>query len=763
MRDPIKSFEEIKSSFKLYVQTKFATQFDSIERERNDLLGTEGIVYQQPWVELVQKYKSSGKKIKDLTANDLNGLSDDQVEDFQSFIQSGLITDEKIALYKHQYQMLYKSLTGQNVVITSGTGSGKTEAFLIPLFAYLVKESSSWKDPKKNHPNLNDWWKNEKWQKSCRKEKNNGLRTSYRASQREHETRNSAVRALILYPMNALVEDQLSRLRKSLTSDKAEKWFQDKRGGNRFYFGRYTGMTPVPGDEYKIRSPNTNKINELAGILKEQNRQQEELKVEKNKDKKEKLQYSFPVIERAEMRSRWDMQDNPPDILITNYSMLSVMMMRKTDEQVFEKTKEWLEKDRENHIFHLIVDELHMYRGTSGAEVAYLIRLLLFRLGLKPNSHQLRILASSASLNSNEPKSFRFLKDFFGTKWNADQIVQGSIDYPKQSDLSVSNLPEKIFEEYPSKKEDKEEKNKFFNRLSKHFNIDDKEKLIYYIKSIVQNSFYAQNNGNRIKQSIPLKSLSKKIFGKTSEECIAGLFRFLSDEKKDTDPSFRFHLFFKNIEGLWACADPKCYTEQENEERKRSVGKLYLKNPELACEKGHRVFETLYCEHCGTLFLGGVRLFREQEPGIQELLQTNPNIEKIPDEYITPFVNQRSYKDYALFWPCPNGKIKEKTWTPHLVQGLKEEKKKKARWCPATLDTITGRTKLEHTEGKNKIRGYLFCIEEDIQKQSNIMALASICPSCDADYSKSKLKTPIRGFRTGFFKNDTNSNKRIIL
>jgi DEAD/DEAH box helicase domain-containing protein len=83
-----------------------------------------------------------------------------------------------------------------------------------------------------------------------------------------------------------------------------------------------------------------------------------------------------------------------PDILITNYSMLSIMMMREADQNIFDKTREWLKK--EGSIFHLIVDELHLYRGTAGTEVAYLLRLLLNRLNLTPDSPKLRELASSA-------------------------------------------------------------------------------------------------------------------------------------------------------------------------------------------------------------------------------------------------------------------------------------------------------------------------------------------------------------------------------
>ncbi len=79
------------------------------------------------------------------------------------------------------------------------------------------------------------------------------------------------------------------------------------------------------------------------------------------------------------MWSRWDMQDSPPDVLITNYSMLNIMLMRSVEASVFDFTRQWLADDP-TRVFHLIVDELHSYRGTPGTEVAYLIRVLLARL-----------------------------------------------------------------------------------------------------------------------------------------------------------------------------------------------------------------------------------------------------------------------------------------------------------------------------------------------------------------------------------------------
>ena len=83
----------------------------------------------------------------------------------------------------------------------------------------------------------------------------------------------------------------------------------------------------------------------------------------------------FQSLNGSEMWSRWDMQDHPPDILITNYSMLNIMLMRGVESAIFDQTRQWLNSDK-SHLFHLVVDELHTYRGTPGTEVAYLIRSL---------------------------------------------------------------------------------------------------------------------------------------------------------------------------------------------------------------------------------------------------------------------------------------------------------------------------------------------------------------------------------------------------
>ena len=121
------------------------------------------------------------------------------------------------------------------------------------------------------------------------------------------------------------------------------------------------------------------------------------------------LLYHIPCMEpdNAEMWDRFSMQEKAPDILITNYSMLNVMLMRENEANIFNETRKWLEEDK-SHVFHLIIDELHTYRGTAGTEVAYLLRILLDRLGLNPESQQVQFLATSASMEENN-QSLDFL------------------------------------------------------------------------------------------------------------------------------------------------------------------------------------------------------------------------------------------------------------------------------------------------------------------------------------------------------------------
>ena len=764
MRDPVGAHKRITKSVTSYIETAFATRFPSLEAERRTLLQRPTALSQEPWIEPLPRYVSSEKRIDEVGADDLPGLTPQAAEDFRSLASRGLIGD--FTLHQHQVDMLRKSLSGQSCVITAGTGSGKTESFLLPLFAYLAEESASWSPPNTPPPQHDDWWWNDDWKDQCVPlvDSQRRWQRSLRVPQRAHETRPAAVRALIVYPMNALVEDQLSRLRRALDSPEARSWLADNRGGNRIYFGRYNSSTPVPGHEYRKpnqngqQSPDSTRIERLVDTLRAADRAAQVADEYSRMPSKEDVRYFFQRLDGSEMRSRWDMQDAPPDILITNFSMLSIMLMRDTDRGIFEQTRQWLEQD--GSVFHLIVDELHLYRGTSGTEVAYLLRLLLSRLGLKPGHPKLKILASSASLEPDDPDSLRYLSEFFGVDWTADQVIPG---HPAPIPLAPST---------PLQAEP-------FATVGRLVDSDDQEEVDGAIDALASNLGESGNGSPQDRfarsletrasdlaarmiracvmdeqvRAVPLSHFGREIFGECPdpEASTRGLLYARGTTDTADLPSFRLHLFFRNVEGVWACTSPQCPSGTSPTDG-RTAGPLFL-DSRVLCEgptQRHRVLELLYCEQCGTTLFGGNRMTLADGGG-WELLTADPDIEGIPDRQAARFIDRRTYGEFALFWPSGDSTIHRDAarWRqPTLEPGQKVD----ARWVPATLDSLSGRVVLGASPGDGTVRGFLYMLAGSA-KPALVGALAATCPSCGEDYShRLYRKSPLRGFRTGFSK-----------
>ena len=472
----------------------------------------------------------------------------------------------------HQERALLEAHKNRrHIIATTGTGSGKTECFLLPVVADLVEESKNWKQDRKR-----------------------------------------AVRALVLYPLNALAEDQMIRLRKALNSksaikDGARDWLDQNRSGHRFYFGRYTGKTPGSGkkdvSKIKLRRDQLNLAWDSA------------VKTFSTSGIEDALYHSTSMeSDSAEIWDRWSMQERPPDILITNYSMLNIMLLRGYEDAIFEKTREWLSEDEKN-VFHLVVDEMHTYRGTAGTEVAYLLRLLLSRLGLTPDSKQVQFLASSASMQEND-KTKDYVCGFFGVdrdEYDNKFVMLSnpghSIVKKPETHLPVSKLVElsrayeaaenlgqvKCFQDFILGVDCKS-----LEELDKKFNLADW--LIYGLQDdggtlVAKNSF----------------ALSRVLFGgeQYAEVALEGLLLLLSEIKEKTNVpvrSIRGHFFFRNIDGLWACADRDC-TElaPEYQWEGRKIGKLY-RSPRSYCKCGCKVLEVILCRNCGEVFLGGYLL-----------------------------------------------------------------------------------------------------------------------------------------------------------
>ena len=195
--------------------------------------------------------------------------------------------------YTHQVEA-WRALAAPEaraVVVSAGTGAGKTECFLVPILDDLVR----------------------------------------------HRGERSGVQALFLYPLNALIESQRQRL---------SAWTQPLGGDVRYCL--YNGQT------------------------------------QREAPAAERAQYPEEVRDRARLR------ENPPELLITNATMLEYMLVRPDDAPILEKSK--------GSLRYLVIDEAHTYVGSMAAELTLLLRRVMRAFGVTPD--QVRVVATSATLAS---------------------------------------------------------------------------------------------------------------------------------------------------------------------------------------------------------------------------------------------------------------------------------------------------------------------------------------------------------------------------
>ena len=239
-------------------------------------------------------------------------------------------------LYQHQREAIELAARGDTrppvVVVRAGTGMGKTEAFLLPLL--------------------------------------NGIYSKPRRGPAR------GVRAIVLYPMNALVNDQVQRL---------HGWLYGQSDCRLFHF---TGETP--------------------------------------EDKRAADRAGYPPCDDgSRIRTREDARASPPDLLVTNYSMLEYMLIRPQDAPFFGADLQ-----------AVVLDEMHLYSGTLAAEIALLLRRVLIRAGKNPD--EILFLGASATLGGDLKT---FSADLFSRSASDVHLLDGKRSRPRLAELVAPARP----------------------------------------------------------------------------------------------------------------------------------------------------------------------------------------------------------------------------------------------------------------------------------------------------------------------------------
>ncbi len=790
MFDPIGGFDRMIEQFLVYLDTAYRIDDPTVSATRRSLLTSAGQLALDPIFETVPRYRGAGHGLEtliDTPDGKLPGFERHQREAFVELALAGLFDRDKESKvlkgayepYLHQIQMLTKGVSdGTPGIVTSGTGSGKTESFMLPILAQLAKEATTWPAP--NAP-VDDTWIGD-----------DGKFVHHR--RHEHPGRPKAIRALILYPLNALVEDQMVRLRKALDSQDAQEVMAKHFKGNRIFFGRYTGKSPVTGFETHPRRSNDKgwkKRNRRARTeLRDELRRYQSIHARLDADTDPDLRYIFPSTNGSELITRWDMQATPPDILVTNQSILNAMLVREVESRILSDTREWLTAD-DNARFYLVLDELHLIRGSAGAEMAGMLKVLLERLGLADpaHAHKLRILSSSASLpvdGDNTAASIEYLKNMFGDAGTAgakdlDEAWKGSVvtgvtvpvDHPERrpSREALVELAQAL-KTIDYKKDPAGILEKFIAaaRSIDGGAQDVSADLMLEATSVASSMLdFAMQDKSKPGSKRPrsVKEIGEILFEEDDRDAVRGLLalRAIPDLPESVLPphlrpsgratvglpGFRMHTFVRNIEGLFASV------------AMGDGGRVAWGKPSI--ERGQdydwtlgsrkRLFEMLYCEACGDLYLGGKR--GEVEPGKSarvSLLPAPQELEKLPESASSLRFEDASYREFALFWPYQSTPERE----------IRHERSP-YEWKPGYLDPRTGI--VSDTPHDDAVRGHLLRWRGPDKFQSRDMeddgtAVPFCCAKCGTDYSgryrqpNSKKRegrlSPIRSFRTGFGK-----------
>lgn len=532
--DPVTAANHVASWYRRFLLSglPLAPRYSGLIEAMEEALGRPGLYHGGPYLEITPPFRVAERTLRqDIQAGTLH-------RDLTRLIDAGVLPER---LYVHQSRALARLTAPKphSVVVATGTGSGKTECFLLPILHDLLKNPGP------------------------------------------------GIRAILVYPMNALVEDQLERWKRALG-------LLD----NKVTIGRFTGLTPEGSDRDPKPDP------------------------------------PFLLTTRKQLR------EHPPTILITNFAMLEYILERPGDSPLWQ---------HQGSLRWLVLDEAHSYTGALGLDVAMLLRRLKMRLGIR--SGVLRAVATSASLPSNEAvATSEAMSKLLGEAISPADIICGDTLLPAEWLKQVQGQPdsadlarfaalanaidaERLVEgrvpldkALPHIRQHMKELESYRAAAEQDFpSTDDPTGALLYtglrgnpwVHWIVDELISRNDGGAVLKRPRTLSELairfSADISAEEAERGISGLIRLgvRARPAKDHAPLIpaRYHVFFRGADGLHLCLanhgqdrpTPGLHDHDMNAWRGRLVPSRSSRCP--TCD-GH-LLEVAACRSCGGVYLFG--------------------------------------------------------------------------------------------------------------------------------------------------------------
>lgn len=688
---------QLREALENYIKSQYFGKSPILLSALQGKLDREGVLYQKPYVESSPAYKSAPNGIK-------------HSEKLPGWLKNYFTALSKAKLgvfpapFCHQISALEAAQAGQDLFVSTGTGSGKTECFMWPLLAKLACEA-------RNQP---DSW----------------------------EMR--GVRTIVMYPMNALVSDQVSRLRR-LIGDRNHKFvriFRETCGVNsrRPQFGMYTGRTPYAGKEPK-RQEDRALADTYERMLRAESEEQREFLNKLIDDGKfpakedfdsflEKLYNSkhIPHEEDAELVTRFEMQQFCPDILITNYSMLEYMLLRPRENKIWADTKRWLEADPTNKLL-FIIDEAHMYRGSAGGEVSLLLRRLFHRLGI--DRDRVQFILTTASMPNKDEEDRRAVRTFFNELTASDDMRPFCYLTGERESIGGGksyNIPfDRFIEEQPEAYEgDDPERLNAINRFwsgiagsAAPFESSEKAYQWLYdhlVDYVPFRELFEKCRGT----AVSLEELAESIFaGQRKDSAIHAVSVMLAiaplarnDDGNVLFPA-RMHMLFRGIKGVYACTNPRC--SHAHTANGLTLGEVYFADGNLTCKEcGSTVYELYNDRRCGSIFFRGFVLKDDINARKRTYLWHQPGL-----------IKEDQVKEIHLFIPDDEYKLPAKQGVNKILR--------------CYLDVQSGFIDFsdDSLRGKPGIRELYYSTFE-AKARPNILTF-STCPHCRHELSKAQL------------------------